>query len=87
MGGFKIKDTVRSKSKYSLNKQGVVYKISEIGVHVRFVDGLFEIFRFKKMHHKHSEITELFLIDSPGIRQLSEESELATNQAFKNFIF
>lgn len=87
MAGFVINDTVKSKSKFSFDKKGTVYKTSDLGIHVKFEDGQFEIFRFKKEHHKHSEITELQLIDSPGIRQLAKETEIATEQTSKNQYF
>lgn len=84
MGGFVLNDIVRSKSKVSFDKNGIVHKISDLGVHVKFENGQFEIFRFKKEHHKHSDILELILIDSNGIRQLVKETEIASLQTLRN---
>lgn len=66
---FKTGDPVLSKSKWSLGKTGVVNKVSELGVHVKFIEKnaygekpVYEIFRHEKTHALHSGIEQLELI-------------------------
>lgn len=53
---YSVGDKVISSSKYSNGQCGVVRRLSEYGVHVRFEDGMFEVFHFKPTHHKQTAI-------------------------------
>jgi predicted ester cyclase len=53
---FNSGDRVVSKSKYSNDKHGVIWKITDEAVHVRFDDGLFEKFHFIPTHHMQTKI-------------------------------
>ena len=41
------------------NENGTVWKVSDKGVHVRYDNGMFEIFHFKPYHHKQTSIDAL----------------------------
>lgn len=63
---FTKEQEVTSNSKYSFGKKGVVHKISEIGVHVKFIEKniygekhIYEIFRYETSHALHSHISQL----------------------------
>jgi len=63
---FKVNDKIISDSKFSKEQTGEVWKISELGVHVRFWDVkhnkyMYQIFRHERTHHMHSLIEELKL--------------------------
>lgn len=64
---FKINDKVKSSSKYSMNFVGVVWKISEKGVHVKFEESAIQKFGFQKFffnptHHMQTPIEQLQII-------------------------
>lgn len=64
---FKINDKVLSSSKYSNNYIGVVWKISDKAVHVKFEANDFQKFGFQKFyfnstHHMQTPIEQLKLI-------------------------
>ena len=61
---FKKYDIVLSNNKTSKDKEGIVGKVSELGVHVKFWDSLHnkffhQIFRIEKTHPLHCSIEEL----------------------------
>ncbi len=56
---FAIGDGVISNSKYSKGEKGIVYKIYEYGVSVRFNNGLYQVFHYTSTHHMQSSIEDL----------------------------
>jgi len=63
---FKLNDKVISKSKWSMDREGEVHKVSELGIHVKFLEKnsyvekyVYEIFRYEKTHRLHSGIEQL----------------------------
>jgi predicted ester cyclase len=53
---FNVGDRVVSKSKYSKDKHGTIWKITNEAVHVRFDDEYFEKFHFNPTHHTQTNI-------------------------------
>lgn len=65
---FEKGNKVLSNSEWSKGKIGVVNKVSDIGIHVKFIEKnaygekpIYEIFRFQKTHRLHSKIEDLQL--------------------------
>ena len=70
--GFKKDDHVISKSEWSNGKKGIVNKVSDLGIHVKFLEKnmfgekfIYEIFRHEVTHRLHSSIQDLELIQTP----------------------
>ena len=62
MHEFKVDDVVLSNSKYSSGKMGIVWKISDYGVHVNFgtiKEPSYQVFHFNPTHHMQSCISEI----------------------------
>lgn len=53
---FIVGDRVVSYSKYSEGKSGVVWKVTDKAVHVRFDDNFFQKFHFNSKHHLQTKL-------------------------------
>lgn len=53
---FSVGDRVVSSSKYSDGKSGVVWKVTDKAVHVRFDDNFFQKFHFNSKHHLQTKL-------------------------------
>lgn len=66
MGNFKEEDVVVSTSRFSRGREGVVWKVSEYGVHVNFgtiKEPSYQVFHFSPTHHMQSNITEITILN------------------------
>ena len=53
---FDVGDRVISSSKYSDGKSGIVWKVTDKAVHVRFDDNFFQKFHFNSKHHLQTKL-------------------------------
>jgi hypothetical protein len=53
---FAVGDRVISSSKYSDGKSGVVWKVTDKAVHVRFDDNFFQKFHLNSKHHLQTKL-------------------------------
>jgi hypothetical protein len=56
-------------------RNGVVWKVSDIGVHVRYDDGLFQVFHFNPYHHSQTSISKLSPTSAKSDKEIEELAE------------
>lgn len=69
MEQFKKDDVVLSNSKASKGIHGIVWKVSDYGVHVNFgtiKEPSNQVFHFKTTHHKQSPVSEITHANKTG---------------------